>query len=406
MKRQILVATAAILASCSSRDVIDSVPAYAERDSAGITIVENRLEAAPGGWEISTTPSLATGGLDAPENEQLFRLTGAVRLADGRIALSNSGTGEIRILGADGALLATHGRLGDGPGEFQDARLLGVLGTDSLLVWDQDLQRVSLVHAEDGFARSRQVEWTGAGFPVARGMMADGSVLIGGGMSFSSEAGFPTGVIRPESTFGWADPGGREVHIGDFVAAEMFARADAGSFMARGLPFGRSSVAAAAPAGAWIGGGEAFEFAYYGQSGALERIFRVDAAPERVTDAHLEDYIQQAVDEETDDENRRREIRALIREMPIPERFPAYQAALVDSEGDVWVQDYGNSDDEAAFWTVFDSDGRIVGRLQGPARTRFLRIGPDYVLGQTTDEFDVESLTLWSLARPLAPSTR
>ena len=39
------------------------------------------------------------------EEDQLYRVGGAVRLTDGRIAIANTGTGEIRFYSSDGALL-------------------------------------------------------------------------------------------------------------------------------------------------------------------------------------------------------------------------------------------------------------------------------------------------------------
>ena len=401
MTRLVALASVAIIAACTSSDAVDRRP-YVEHDSSGVTIVDNRFDAIPGGWEAGPTPILVVGGMDAPESEQLFRVTGALRLPDGGFALSNAGSHQIRILGPDGAILATHGREGDGPGEFQAPVLLGLLAPDSLLVWDGDLRRISVLHLESGFARSYQVDWSGTGFPAARGLMTDGSVVMGGGMSFSSDGGFRTGVIRPPSTFGWVRPNGHEVHIGDFPAAEMFARSSNEGFMARSLPFGRFSTAAAASTGAWLGTADSYELTYYGDSGTAERILRMDAPLRTVSDAHVEAYIRVNVDEDTNDENRRRELRSMTREMPIPEYLPPYQALLVDSEGYLWVQDYPLPEGAPPTWSIFDGAGHVLGRLQTPPRTRILEVGSDYILGRTTDAFDVESLTLWSLKRAIS----
>lgn len=399
MKTLTSLALTVVVAACGTKTADEVIP-WVETDSAGITIVDNRSEAAPTGWALSAAPSFAAGGMEAPESEQLFRVSGAVRLADGRIALGNAGTGEVLIIGVDGTTVARHGQKGDGPGEFQDLRLLGLVATDSLLVWDQDLRRASVLHVDQGYARSYQVEWTGAGFPIARGMLADGSIVIGGGMSFSGDGGMPTGMIRPTSTFGWVDPSGTEVHLADLVAAEMFARADEGGFMARSLPFGRFAVVAAGPDGAWLGMSDTYRIAYYDNSGNMRRIVRLDVVPERVTDADIERYIADAVAEEADTENRSRELRALIAEMPVPETFPAYRSLLVDSQGALWVEDYSADSGAPPAWTVFDGEGHILGRVEAPEHTRFVSVGADYVIGITRDDFDVESLTVWSLTRP------
>ncbi len=115
-----------LLSACASEDAGPPIT-VTERDSAGIAIVENRIDTAGvrTGWAIDSTPTLAIGGLDAPETEQLFCVSGGRRLADGRIVVADGGAAQIRVYGADGTLVVTHGRKGEGPGEFQTPKLAG-----------------------------------------------------------------------------------------------------------------------------------------------------------------------------------------------------------------------------------------------------------------------------------------
>ena len=90
------------------------------RDSAGITIVDtgsppldSRLP-----WEIAAQPSLSIGSIDSGGADQLFQVTDAMRFADGRIVIANSGSNELRVFNPDGSHAATFGRQGEGPGEF------------------------------------------------------------------------------------------------------------------------------------------------------------------------------------------------------------------------------------------------------------------------------------------------
>jgi len=73
------------------------------RDSAGVTIVEN---AAPRwadgeGWRLSPEPTLDIGVMDGELEYQFFQIAGAVRMPDGRLAVADRGSGEIRFF--DGA---------------------------------------------------------------------------------------------------------------------------------------------------------------------------------------------------------------------------------------------------------------------------------------------------------------
>lgn len=391
------------IAACAPSEPTEAPVAWSVEDSAGIAVVENQLSLVPtGAWGVEGTPLLSIGGMDAPASDQLYRVSGATRLPDGRIAVSSAGTFDVRVYDPQGALLATFGGEGDGPEEFRDPVLMGRRGSDTLMVFDATLSRLSWIHPAEGFLSSVHVSWSGKGFPVGRGLLADGSLLIGGGMSFSSEEGFPTGVIRPLSTFGWAGRDGVETRLGDFPAAEMFARASERGFMARGLPFARVTVVAPGPEGAWLGAGNAWEVRRFDAGGALTRIVRSDAPARPVTPADRDRYVEDEV-ASTSSDNEERELRALFEEMPFPEAFPPYQYLAVDAEGHIWVQDYLGPKDGAPSWTVLDPLGRAVARLSTPPRTRLLEIGADYLLGRSLDEMEVESLTLWRLRRGGTP---
>lgn len=375
--------------------------AWAERDSAGMVVVENRLDLIPEGtWTVDPTPLLSVGGLDPRESHQLFRVAGATRLPDGRVAVASGGSCDVRIYGTDGSLLARWGRQGDGPDEFRNPALMGRHGADTLVVFDATLSRITLVHPETGIVASAAVAWSGKGFPVGRGLGYGGALLVGGGMTFSSEEGFPSGPLRPLSTFGWiARDGSAGPVLGDFPAAEMFARANDQGFMARGLPFGRVTVAApAAPQGAWVGQGEAWRLVLHDSLGTPTRVALGDAAPRPVTAGDRTRYVEEAL-RGAGSENEARQLRALMDEMPFPEVFPPYRALVVDAAGNLWVGDHPDPGEEVTAWTVLDALGRGVARVSTPPGTRILEIGEDYVLGRTADEMDVESLTLWRLRR-------
>ncbi len=389
-----------LLSACAPGDAGPPIT-VTERDSAGIAIVENRIDTAGArtGWAIDPTPTLTIGGLEAPETEQLFRVSGGWRLADGRIVVADGGAAEIRVYGADGALVVAHGGKGEGPGEFQEPKLVGVLGGDSLVVYDRRLRRVSLVHAESGFVRSYLVGTEGGGFPIAIGITGEGGLAVGGGMFFSSQSGFPTGAVRPNSRYVILTPDGSvRGDLGDVPAAEMFARTSGNAFSASALPFGRVTAAAIGPDRLWLGTGDAWEIGGYTLDAKLTRIVRFDRPQPPVTDALRDaDLAERLEDAENDDEAR--EIRSLFRDMPSPERVPPYQIMIVDALGFLWIGEYMLPGERARTYTIVDADGRAVGRVTMPVRTAPLDIGRDYVLGLTRDELDVERLTLWTLRR-------
>jgi len=142
--------------ACSPAD--SQVMASQVTDSAGVAIVT--IESSSGSpredWTVSSIPPLVLG---APESGlELYRVTSVVPLSDGRIALANAGSGQLLVFSEDGELLQSHGRTGEGPGEWKRPFVAGLLGQDTLVVMDSEQRRISFVHAEEGFLTSHRID--------------------------------------------------------------------------------------------------------------------------------------------------------------------------------------------------------------------------------------------------------
>ncbi|MFV2007303.1 MAG: hypothetical protein ACC667_07640 [Longimicrobiales bacterium] len=399
-KRWAYTLVATTLAGCALE--ADPAVTWTERDSAGIVIVESAvdLDAAQAGWSVADQPSLAIGTLAGSPEYQFFRIAGARRFPDGRIAVVNSGSQEVRVYGADGRFHHGFGADGDGPGEFRAPRLAGTYEPDSLVIHDLDLRRISIVSVDDGFARSFAVQEAG-GYPIPLGIMAEGSIVYGGGASFSSDVGFPTGLYRAKSLYASVSRTGEAVTLfGDFPALEMYAEVSGTSFMARTIPFGRNTVASAAGDRLYIAFGDTYDVRAYDGSGRLRRIFRLAAPLRPVTDADVRGYIEEQVAEDADSDNERRALRQLLEELPVPKTFPAYNDLQIDRLGNLWAADYLAPGEDTPRWTVFSPDGHVLGRISTPLRTRVLEIGRDYLLTLYVDEMGVEFVRLYALQRP------
>ncbi|MFN2326434.1 MAG: hypothetical protein ABR551_11175, partial [Gemmatimonadales bacterium] len=149
----------------------------AERDSAGIRIVENWTPALAAArmWRVEPRPTVSIGGLSDDPRHELHRVMGATRLRDGRIAIGNQASSSIRFFGPDGRFLSEAGRSGDGPGEFR--QILGMLPLpgDTLLVGD--LRRIHVYSSEGRHIRSHQPQGDGQPFIFPQGVLGDGSFL-------------------------------------------------------------------------------------------------------------------------------------------------------------------------------------------------------------------------------------
>jgi hypothetical protein len=377
------------------------------RDSAGIVIVENVSpdDSASNAWWRIEGPLLSIGGIDAEEPYALYGLTDGLRLDDGRIVVSSSGSDDIRYFDANGDHLRTSGRTGDGPGEFQEPNLLIRGPADSLFVADARTRRISVHDPGGGFVRLYDVGETAS---VSRilGRFGDGSLLaapfdVANDLleSVSDEIRRPplplvrvvTGTAVPD-TLGQF-PGGEAVVSmqtsgGQIVAISVMKPA-----------FGKSPTFAARGSEFYVGGQDGDEILVHDTTGALVRIIRTGRAPERVTSAHLDAVWERrlaAVPEE-----RRAQVSAARRDADTPEGdfVPAYGEIDTDTGGNLWVADFDDPTDPPGRWTVYDPEGRVLARIVLPETFDLYDAGDDWVLGRERDDLEVEYVRLYRIVR-------
>jgi hypothetical protein len=83
----------------------------------------------------------------------LDRVSGAVRLSDGRIVISNSGSVELRVYDAEGRYLQAIGRQGGGPGEFRRPDHIRRGAGETIEVWDAMLRPISVFDSQGRYVR-------------------------------------------------------------------------------------------------------------------------------------------------------------------------------------------------------------------------------------------------------------
>ncbi len=117
---------------------------------------------------------LRVGSLDGTGPDVFGNLKGLVALEGGGFAVLDSQVQELRVFGPDGAHVATHGRKGQGPGEFADANGLMLGPNGHLWVPDSRNGRMSVFDPADGFIESFPFADGNYGW-VWNGAMVDGS---------------------------------------------------------------------------------------------------------------------------------------------------------------------------------------------------------------------------------------
>ena len=367
------------------------------RDSAGVRIVENTTALWQPGreWRLSEERVVDIGGGDT-EEDQLFRVAGALRLSDGRIVVGNGGTHELRIFDADGAHLLTAGRKGKGPGEFETFFWIGRFSDDSILAYDISNRRVSVYSPEGGYVRSVGLELPSTPrFPEPFGVLIDGRVVAVPGF----DRQFGRGERRDSvPVLIFAKDGGTADTIAVFPGREQFFLV--GDAMAMRVPigFGRNVFAGVGGNRIAIGANDTYEISVFESDGSLMIQIRDNRPTEQVSTNDVDAWRKGQIDRMP--EPMRTQIARLVNEIPVRETYPAFSAIVVDTEGAVWVEDYRRPAAGSARWTVFSPDGALVAQVTTPLELEVYEIGPDYILGLWRDADDVEHIQLYDLIKP------
>jgi hypothetical protein len=380
------------------------MPTATVRDSAGITITENPMAGVPGGggWSVASEPDLVIGSLDGPEAEQLYRVRGAARLPDGRIALGNEGSHEVRFFNPDGSFSHSVGGEGEGPGEFSAVLLAGLWG-DTVVVIDRRQKRVSLLHPAGGFVRSFNVADGVVTYPLTGWAFSTGSVLLQD-LPMDEAGGFADGFSRSPVPYRSCDPEGEALtDFGRLPGSEnvtVTRRTDHGiATMVSSVPFGKDPQMTVAGDHLYFGSHDGYQIDVFTSEGRLQRILRVAHEPVPVTEADFSAFVEEevgAVSDEDQARSRRRDLEA----MPRVETLPPHGALYADTEGYLFVEDYVMPGDERKDVTVFDPEGRMAGSFELPVGLEVLEVGSDYLLARYRDELEVEYVRMYRLTRP------
>jgi hypothetical protein len=375
----------------------DREAGWTVRDSAGIRIVENDHTLPlwqPGAeWRVSAEPIVRIGTVSADTTTQLYRVTHSRRLSDGRIAVVNSGSSQVRFYDASGRFAGALGGRGDGPGEFRSPWIVHQIAGDSLLVIDL-YRHISIFDADGRFARRflperPEQQQLGEGFePVDQ--FGDGSLLFRAHERWDRSR---TGIGRSRIAMV------RTRLDGSFAGSLGQFDDQTVDFAGPLYMWGPWAKEAAADTTMWYGPGDRFELREVTFDGRTIRLVRLDRPARPITEADVTRFKDAAI-EQARGTPAEQTVNRRFAEMQHPETFPFHFDIKTDALGNLWVQDYQPWTDRVPrSWSVFDGEGRFLGDVTIPAAVTVHEFGDDYVLGHWTDDLDVEYVVLYRLEK-------
>lgn len=381
------------------------IDAQAARDSAGVRVRHYSRTATPlQQWTIDPKPLLEIGGINGEGPSEFAQIRGVVRFQDGRIAVANGATNEIRVFSQSGAFQASAGRTGSGPGEFTRLIRLFRFG-DTLAGADGDL-RMQHFMADGGFVRSLTASRPdGHRGPQHVGVLHNGSAVVvatrGAPQAATGQVTYVYSVFSSTISGNRLSPlfelpGYREVRVGQAPSRLLLD--------GEGTVTARDSRICSGFSGR-------FELTCYAASGkALTRIVRATNA-RATTDSDRSIVRNAYLAANRDAPPRIREqMERAVQEFRFADRVPAFSRLLMSSNGELWVSEFNPNTNlpgplvlraptRSQRWSIFSSDGGWLADILLPARFTAYDMGPDYVAGVSFDSDDVERVTVWRIRR-------
>jgi hypothetical protein len=392
----LLALIAGITCACGERA---SVGGPATRDSAGVRIVvytDAALTTAPA-WDLGAAPLLDLGGSDSAGGDQFHRVRSVVALPEGRVLVANAGTNELRIYDSTGRRVRTIGRSGSGPGEFRLLAWAVLAAGDSIVAYDPQLQRISVIDTALSATRTYALTVPSLRFPFARQRLSDGSILVAPEDAYTPASA--RGTHRDSLVLHRVDHAGRAKGVflrlpGD----DRFVLPEKRGVRSAPLAFGRSVVMASGDSTLYIGGTDEYEVRGLTLAGATRLILRVNRSARPVTGDLIDAYKRRELSR-VEGKEWLSFFTAIYDSMSYPATMPHLSALRVDDRERLWVRDYPVHPDSTPAWRVFDAVGNLVAMVTVPASFDILTIAADRVLGVWRDENDVEHVRVYRLRR-------
>ena len=375
-------------------------------DSAGVTIVDSHkpMWSQDEAWTVSARPTTSIGLADGPQELQLFRVSDAVRLADGRIGILNSSSAELRVFDVAGRFVTSIGGSGRGPGEFLRPEHVVRMAGDTLAVWDSGVTEVSYFDPAGAFVRRESLDLSHVmeviGPTRATEMLTplpDGSFILHVTVRESSRQ-IPTNQLYrpPLGYYRFHRDSARVDSLGWYGGLAQMVVETGGrrTPVITLLPIRSSVTGGGDPLHVFAGGGEHFDIDVFDGDGHHTRTIRRTDGLVPVT-AEIRELSRASRLDPGERSDRRQEVERLLDALPAQDFFPAYYDLVTDSEGCLWAQ-------AANGWQVFDPDGTWLGTVGLPI-PRVFEIGFDYVLGLRWDDDGIEHVMLYALDRKPMP---
>jgi hypothetical protein len=394
-----------LVLACSTETRATRASWQAETDTVGDTVVVRTIAGSTFGGPVDLVPEISIGTLEGQDYEMLGSISGLAVDDAGNIYVYDSQVPALRKYGPDGAYIATFGRKGEGPGEYQQSDGgVAILRDGRIVLRDPGNARFTLWQPDGTF----DTTWVGrGGFFTSTPLFVDTAGYIYP-MVFSNPpkgSGPTSGTLwitrlvrmRPDGTA--VDTIGPPQY--DFVTPSIIAerKTDSGTNRSQNtVPFAPSFQWTFSPHGYFVAGvSSRYAVDLHRTDGSVLRIAR-EVEPVSVPAAEKADAeARVVVNMKRVDPDWR------WNGPPIPDVKPAYRSISAGTDGRIWVRQSVPSSEvkwteeeqlaareqpdrppppryrEPVVFDVFEPDGRYVGEVRAP---KGFSLNPQPVFGR------------------------
>jgi hypothetical protein len=344
--------------------------------------------------EISprSTPHIALVATSAP-GAAFTNVTSVDVDSRGEVYVSDFPSSTITVLSGDGSVVRRIGRRGDGPAEFRYISTVQILPGDSLLVYDQGLNRVTVFSPhEDQVAYTINLsEKSRKAPPYWMRKLPEQQALLAAYREPFSASGNPGSDVNRKEVLALLQVDGSVSRdsLVVFPAQEFLVARRGGMVSVGQSPFGRRSVFGVGARGRiYIGWTDTLGLDVYSPEGRRIDGFRESTASPEVTSSDVRE-----VEAKLGPEFRR------VLDSSVPETWPAVRSFLVDDRDRLWVTLTGERK-KGETGMVFSRSGARLATLHIPEELDIRVVRNGLVYGVEKDGDDIPRVVIHRLTHP------
>ncbi|HET9064595.1 MAG TPA: hypothetical protein VFN22_02080 [Gemmatimonadales bacterium] len=327
-----------------------------------------------GGFSISADPVLDVASTVGSQT-LVSDVTDATRLVDGRIAVTDRFGERVVLIDSTGKLDRYLGRAGSGPGEFRSVEWIGLCGPGALHVWDFMASRLSTIDT--------------AGRPIAQRSFGTRPFVF----ACNRTGRLALLYAPPLSSDGDAHP---TLSAGSLILGPSGDTTGSLGTVKVGSTKLLGATAVLAMSDEWIvyGDGESERLEIRDFTGKRLREIETGVPRRKPTEANLDAGIEARM-EMVARSDKDSIVRRLLRErIPVADRLPAYQSAMVDEHQNIWLVTSARGDGVTELRVLPTTDREPATlRLAGDVKVFEVRNG--FLLGRRTDSTGVPHLVVY-----------